>query len=146
VREETESRVGSRSRGYALPRTGPVRACRSLAGRAEPPGGRTQQPRHGLVKWAGLARARSQPGRAVLGPGQKKRASCRATVLWAACSSIIMDGRLTTQYYFKRGQPFGCIEYCTEPFSLSLSVSSRRTAERGLSDLFRFRWVGGAPR
>ena len=55
----------------AAPRTGPVRVCRSLAGRVVPPGGRTQQPRHGLVKWAGLARARSQPGRAVLGPGQK---------------------------------------------------------------------------
>jgi hypothetical protein len=36
-----------------------------------PPGGRSQQPKHGLVKWPGPARARSHPGQAVLGPGQK---------------------------------------------------------------------------
>jgi hypothetical protein len=36
-----------------------------------PPGRRSRQPRHGLVGWSGPARARIQPGRAVLGPGQK---------------------------------------------------------------------------
>jgi hypothetical protein len=56
-----------------LPVTGPVRACRFQASRAVPPGGRNRQPRHDLVGWSG-------PGRAVLGPGQKKGLvlDCRA--------------------------------------------------------------------
>jgi hypothetical protein len=75
-REETESRrvawVGSVPAGAeAIPLPVPGRSVPAVLWRAVPLGGRTQQPRHGLIKWSGLARARSHPSRTVLGPGQK---------------------------------------------------------------------------
>jgi hypothetical protein len=45
-----------------------------LAGRVVPPGRRREQPGHGLVDRARPARAQWLAGRAVLGPGQNRRA------------------------------------------------------------------------
>ena len=47
------------------------RACRFLAGRTGPSGGRYRQLSHDLVYWAGPAQTRTQLGHTMVGPGQK---------------------------------------------------------------------------
>jgi hypothetical protein len=80
-----------------MPRTatpGRPRVCHVLANRVARRALPAAQARPGLLGWVSLGTNPAGPCRAMLGPGQKKRASCPATGPLAAWSCIITNIRL----------------------------------------------------